>query len=270
MDENLLMHAAWDAVFAGGNCLIQRNTLLHQSVLLNRSDSRLVREPDVVVGEEIKRILERTGFLVFSEEVDDPISRGSAQGFWWVDPIDGTRGYLAGEKEYGISVGFVACDNVPQLGVVYQPAYSKLFYGSSTKGAKLRDISAGVEYPLAVSSRAGADLVGVLGSHSFSEMERFYSGLDLSARYGPIGSFTAKVLAVVEGRGDVYVKLGNKCNAWDSCAVEVILREAGGRITDLEGKMLKYNVSDPNFNNGILVSNGVYHELLVEKLRKLC
>ncbi len=261
MDENMILQLMFEAVFAGGECLRARN-------LLSRlSEGKCNEEPDGEVGRLIKSVLDKSGYAVFSEEVDNSAMRSQQEYFWWVDPIDGTRGYLAGEKDYGISVGFVAQAKFPVLGAVYQLEYDKLFYAFHEQGAYVKDLFSHGDRRLRVNERALEGLVGILGTQSTQQMRLLYSRLGLSECYGPIGSFTAKVLALVEGRGDVYLKSGNKCNEWDSCAVDVILREAGGKMTDLGGNRLIYNKIDPNFDKGILASNGSCHELMLERLQ---
>ncbi len=263
MENDLLMRIIFQAVFAGGEFLRGQKMFSHISGKVN------VEELDVRVGEVIKSVLQHSSYEIFSEEVDDSAFRGRQEYFWWVDPIDGTRGFLAGEKDYGLSVGLIASGNIPVLGVVYQPAYEKLFYGCHGQGSYVKDLmSGGGERRLKVTERASEGLVGILGTQSTLQMQQMYEQMRIAEHYGPIGSFTTKVLAIAEGRADVYLKSGNKCNEWDSCAVDVILREAGGRMTDLQGENLRYNKADPNFAKGVLASNGVCHELMLRRLEE--
>jgi 3'(2'), 5'-bisphosphate nucleotidase len=83
------------------------------------------------------------------------------------------------------------------------------------------------------------------------------------------GSVGIKVGLIVEQQCDLYVHLSPRTKQWDTCAPEVILREAGGVITDLFGEPLRYNRADVQNRNGVVASNGVSHRQIVASLRSL-
>ena len=83
------------------------------------------------------------------------------------------------------------------------------------------------------------------------------------------GSVGIKIGLLVEQQCDVYIHLSGRTKQWDTCAPEVILTEAGGRITDLFGYPLNYNVPDVQNRNGLVASNGVSHDQIIETLAPL-
>jgi 3'(2'), 5'-bisphosphate nucleotidase len=83
------------------------------------------------------------------------------------------------------------------------------------------------------------------------------------------GSVGIKVGLLVEQQCDLYVHLSPRTKQWDTCAPEVILHEAGGRITDLFGRPLRYNHADVQNRNGLVASNGVSHDQIVGLLQPL-
>ena len=83
------------------------------------------------------------------------------------------------------------------------------------------------------------------------------------------GSVGIKVGLIVEQQSDLYIHLSPRTKQWDTCAPEVILREAGGRITDLFGQPLRYNHVEVQNRNGVVASNGVAHDRIVELLDPL-
>jgi 3'(2'), 5'-bisphosphate nucleotidase len=89
-------------------------------------------------------------------------------------------------------------------------------------------------------------------------------GIEEEVRRGSVG---VKVGLIIERQCDVYVHLSPRTKQWDTCAPEVILHEAGGKITDLFGEPLGYNNADVQNRNGLIASNGVAHENIIEKLR---
>ena len=83
------------------------------------------------------------------------------------------------------------------------------------------------------------------------------------------GSVGIKVGLIIEKQCDVYIHLSPRTKQWDTCAPEVILTEAGGRMTDLFGYPLNYNVPDVQNRNGLVASNGASHEQIIETLAPL-
>jgi len=83
------------------------------------------------------------------------------------------------------------------------------------------------------------------------------------------GSVGIKVGLICERQCDLYVHLSPRTKQWDTCAPELILTEAGGRITDLFGYPLNYNVPDVQNRNGLVASNGVSHDQIIETLAPL-
>jgi 3'(2'), 5'-bisphosphate nucleotidase len=80
------------------------------------------------------------------------------------------------------------------------------------------------------------------------------------------GSVGIKVGLIIEQQCDVYIHLSSRTKQWDTCAPEIILREAGGRITDLFGERLGYNNADVQNRNGLVASNGAAHTAIIKKL----
>jgi 3'(2'), 5'-bisphosphate nucleotidase len=83
------------------------------------------------------------------------------------------------------------------------------------------------------------------------------------------GSVGIKIGLLIEQQCDVYIHLSPRTKQWDTCAPQLILTEAGGRLTDLFGQPLNYNVPDVNNRNGLVASNGVAHDLIIETLAPL-
>jgi 3'(2'), 5'-bisphosphate nucleotidase len=83
------------------------------------------------------------------------------------------------------------------------------------------------------------------------------------------GSVGIKIGLLVEQQCDVYIHLSPRTKQWDTCAPQIILTEAGGRISDLFGYPLKYNVPDVQNRNGLVASNGVSHDLIIKTLAPL-
>jgi 3'(2'), 5'-bisphosphate nucleotidase len=83
------------------------------------------------------------------------------------------------------------------------------------------------------------------------------------------GSVGVKVGLIIERQCDLYIHLSPRTKQWDTCAPEIVLREAGGRFTDLFGELIRYNVPDVQNHNGIVATNGAAHDFIIEQLRPL-
>jgi 3'(2'), 5'-bisphosphate nucleotidase len=83
------------------------------------------------------------------------------------------------------------------------------------------------------------------------------------------GSVGIKVGLLIEQQCDVYIHLSPRTKQWDTCAPEIILSEAGGRMSDLFGYPLNYNVPDVQNRNGLVASNGASHDQIIETLAPL-
>ncbi|MDQ3130879.1 MAG: 3'(2'),5'-bisphosphate nucleotidase CysQ, partial [Acidobacteriota bacterium] len=83
------------------------------------------------------------------------------------------------------------------------------------------------------------------------------------------GSVGLKVGLIVEQICDLYVHLSPRTKFWDTCAPQIILEEAGGRMTDLFGFRLCYDISDVQNHNGIVATNGAVHEEVILRLKPI-
>ena len=105
-------------------------------------------------------------------------------------------------------------------------------------------------------------------SHRSPRMDNVVRSLGIKeeVRRGSVG---IKIGLIVEQQCDLYIHLSPRTKQWDTCAPEVILREAGGTITDLFGRALTYNSLDLQNRNGVAATNGVAHQQVIEGLAPL-
>ena len=105
-------------------------------------------------------------------------------------------------------------------------------------------------------------------SHRSPRMDRVVKALGVKqeVRRGSVG---IKVGLIIEQRCDLYVHLSPRTKQWDSCAPQVILNEAGGRLTDLFGNRICYNAPEVQHLNGLVATNGAAHKLVISELAPL-
>ncbi len=203
-----------------------------------------------IVG-ELRKAFPNDG-IVAEESADRSDATGEGR-CWYVDPLDGTKEFIAKNGEFAVMLG-LTIDGESRLGVVFQPAKDKLYAGIVGEGATLEE--GGEERALTVTDTAEPkDLRLVVSrSHRADSIDRVVRELGISDETKS-GSVGLKVGLIAEQVVDLYVHVSDKASAWDACGPEAILRAAGGRFTRLDGKPFVYDGSDLRTSGGILASN---------------
>jgi 3'(2'), 5'-bisphosphate nucleotidase len=191
------------------------------------------------------------GDAILSEEAHDSPDRLQRERVWIVDPLDGTKEFLACNGEFAVMIGLTVAGEAV-LGVVYLPdsevSYTAIrgdgAYAHSADGRVRRlERSDAPRPPRMIGSRSHAD--------ALVERIRVNMGASAVTRSGSVG---IKCIRIAEGTHDLYVHPVPYLCEWDTCAPEVIAREAGATVTDCLGGPLRYNKPDPTQPNGILVA----------------
>ncbi len=176
--------------------------------------------------------------VVSEEDEASLLHRLPTGSFWLIDPLDGTKEFLARNGEFTVNIALVQ-DGVAVLGVVLAPALGLAYWGSAHTGA-FRATAQGVE-PIRVTSpgERAPHLLRVLASKSHMNAET----LDFLRQLGPhelvqAGS-SLKFCRVAEGSADIYPRLGPTYE-WDTAAAQAIVEAAGGCVNQLDGTALRY------------------------------
>ena len=255
---------------AGAAILEHYEGPLHIKQKTSADDVEPVTQADTIANDLIvtglKREFPDDGIL--AEESVDTKRRLEKSRVWMVDPLDGTNGFIDGNGDFAVQIG-LAKDGQVVLGVVYQPLPGVLYRAVRGGGtwierpnfdpmqAKVSDQQNLSEMRLAASR-----------SHRSPRMNKVVTrfGFKDEVQRGSVG---IKIGLLIEQQCDVYIHLSPRTKQWDTCAPELILTEAGGRITDLFGYPLSYNVPDVQNRNGLVASNGVSHDQIIEMLAPL-
>ena len=204
-----------------------------------------VTEADIAANDLLRERLPAgpdDGWL--SEESENDPARLSARRVWVVDPIDGTRAYMAGREDWSVSVALVV-DGRPVLAAVFAPATDEMFVAAAGEGATRNGAT------VAVSAGAGVDGARIGGPKRMLErIGAAQSGLVVMPR---IHSLALRLVRVAQGELDAAIAGGNG-HDWDLAAADLLVHEASGVLTALDGKPLIYNRPDPI--HSILVAAG--------------
>jgi len=205
-----------------------------------------VSEADVAVNDLLEARLRSAtpdyGWL--SEESADDEDRLGRPRVWIVDPIDGTRGYLAGREDWCVSVALVE-DSAPLLAAVFAPVSDEFFFASRGLGATRN------ESPVFVTGGSELDFARVAGPKPLAErLNTTRQDITLHPR---IASLALRLCRVAQGNLDVAFA-GGQSRDWDLAAANLIVQEANGRMTALSGDTILYNRRE--VAHGILVAAG--------------
>jgi 3'(2'), 5'-bisphosphate nucleotidase len=207
-------------------------------------------------------------YVLSEEEVDVPHDRIGNRRVWITDPIDGTWGFLKKDGDFAVQIG-LAIEGEPSVGVVYLPAHGRLYYGSKGEGSFVVD---GNNDPVRLLASSNTDFsamsLAVSRNHRSRNITRIVRefGLKREIQRGSVG---LKVGLVAEAICDLYIHLSPRTKFWDTCGPQIILEEAGGRLTDLFGETIHYGISDVQNHGGIVASNGAAHDAIITKLRPI-
>jgi 3'(2'), 5'-bisphosphate nucleotidase len=230
-----------------------------------------VTEADHAANDAILGVLRarRSEDVVRSEESAAPRSVTGAHRLWVVDPLDGTKEFIARNGEFAMMVG-LAVDGAARLGAVLKPDPGRLYLGLANGGAWVADVRWESEGEQGQEAESIAASVGPFTALRLPEahparlrMARSRSHPDplitavaeaLDADEVLSGSVGVKCSLIAEGRADVYVHPVPFLKEWDTCAPEAVLRGAGGRVTDCAGNPLSYGKREPAQPRGIFAA----------------
>ena len=187
--------------------------------------------------------------IVSEETAPEDGFKPPAARFWVVDPLDGTKEFIAKNGEFCVCIGLVE-DGVPVLGVVHGPA-RRVTYAAHGAGTAIR-ISDGPPEPIAARQPRPEGIV-VIHSRSHENSRRlaeYFEGKPVRILKRDICGSALKFGVLAAGEADFYPRFGTTME-WDTAAGQAILEAAGGRVIDLSGTPLRYGKHDLK-NSGFL------------------
>lgn len=207
--------------------------------------------------------------------------------FWTLDPIDGTKGFIR-QDQYAIALaliedgevvaGALACPNL-EFNVAGYSETGSVFAAARGEGAFMSPLDGGADVRISVSNvpeSSNAKMVESVeaahGNHSGqSALARSLGITNESVRMDS----QAKYGAVARGEAELYIRMPSpktpdyREKIWDHGAGKIVVEEAGGRVTDIAGKELDFTKGRKlEDNRGVLVSNGLFHDKIVEAIGK--
>ncbi len=211
---------------------------------------------------------------ILSEETAQDPGRTAKRRAWIVDPMDGTKEFIARIPEFAVSIALVD-DGDPVVGAIVNPAARVAVFASRGGGTWRADLPGTAGAPgqsdelVASASRVSVsrcvrlqDAV-LIASRTEISRSQLSSYTSWCREIVPVGSIAWKLACIACGDGDLNVSVAPK-NEWDVCAGDVLVREAGGVYCGFDGSTRRYNQSDPLISAGMLAGPTV----LVDAFRR--
>lgn len=247
-----------DAAWASGD--IARKHFRRSPDIWDKDDNAgPVTEADLEIDRMLRSELlaAQPTFGWLSEETEDDPARLDAEYVFIVDPIDGTRAFIAGEKHFSHSLA-VAKDGEVVAAAVYLPMMDRMYLADADTPATMNGET------ICVTNRAELMDSTVLAARPNFKPENWRSSVPpLKRKFRP--SLAYRLCLVAEGRYDAMLTLRD-CWEWDIAAGDLIIRQANGRSTDRLDAPLTFNASHPK-TKGCLAAGTALHRMIQTELK---
>lgn len=259
MNEDQFLIVAKEAALSAGRIISKYAGKAYTVSVKNDDASDFATEADLEAEKVIIKILTAKfpQTSIIAEESGQTLK--DSEYTWVIDPVDGTFSFAVGVPYYSVSIGLLK-NNQPILGVIYNVSMKQLYWAELGKGSFLNGKK------IQVSSRN--KLEQAAASFDFGHRQKRQEKIDkyitpLITKVGYpylFGSAVATLGMVAQGTLDCYV---NQAWIWDFTAGTIIVREAGGKVTDFEG-------NEPDWSKqrlSIVTSNGLIHDDILKELK---
>ena len=211
-------------------------------------------EVDLLLRERLTRDTPDYGWLS-EESVDDP-ARLAARRVWVVDPIDGTRGFINGHPDWAISAALVE-EGRPVVAVLFAPVSDEMLVAVRGEGATRNGQP--------VTSSADDRLEGARFAGPERRLDRLAALVPQIERVPKIHSLALRIARVATGTLDAALA-GPNSHDWDLAAADLLVHEAGGALTSLDGRPPTYNRADP-VHGALFAAGRARHATLMAVVR---
>ena len=215
-----------------------------------------VTAADLEADRALKKLLHEPfpeyGWL--SEETVDNDARLKCRRVWIVDPLDGTKEFINGIPEFSVAIALVE-DGVPVLGVTYNPIKREMYWAARGTGCHLNARRVRVTRTRKLQ---GATVLASRSETARGEWQVFHGILKVS----PTGSVAYKLAMVAAGKGDATFTRSPK-SEWDIASGAALIMEAGGVITDIKGREIRFNQPSVKLE-GLIADNRILHHALLK------
>jgi len=255
-----MLKTAIKAAKEAGKIIVE--SMKNKKIIDYKSAVNILTDTDLKAEKKILSVIKQkfSGHSFYTEE--NLGKKTNSNHLWVIDPLDGTTNFFHSFPHFCVSIAHL-CNGKVDLGVIFDPVKKELFYAEIGKGAFLND----KEIKVSNTEKLSDSLLitgfayerGEILKRNLGYIEKFFdAGIQGIRR---TGSAALDLCYIACGRADGYWEFALK--SWDHAAASLIITEAGGEITKINGE--KYEV----FKNDIIASNSKIHEQMLEVLRSI-
>lgn len=219
-------------------------------------DNSPVTKADKAADKKIREILSEAFPLygILTEESVDDKKRLTKDYVWIVDPIDGTKEFVAHEDEFSVNIG-LSYKHKPVLGVILIPVTGEIFYGVTGLGSFYLKNKDAEPVKIHVNSKT-SDLTTLVSRFHSNETEQamIKKHSDVIKHQKVLGA-TLKGCFIAKGDYEMSYRFSNNTKEWDTCAMQAIVEQAGGFILKFDGTPICYNREDVYNKDGYIICN---------------
>ena len=184
-----------------------------------------------------------------------------------IDPLDGTKDFKNNGEGFSVMIGLYD-KGKPILGVVYAPAKDLLYYAEKNKGAYMIEKN-GPTQKLQVRNMdnlTDSRMVTRFIQGESRPGDQLIDHFDVEEKI-PESSIGIKLGLIARGNAEIHINTNFRAHKWDVCAPQIILEEAGGKLTDLDGREINYESETNKLLNSFVATNKLLHNKVVEKIQ---
>lgn len=219
-----------------------------------KEDNSPVTKADKATDNTIRKILHEAfpSYALLTEESEDDKSRLSNDYVWIVDPIDGTKEFVAHSDEFTINIG-LSYKHEPVLGVILIPVTGEIYYAVKGKGAYYQNGDKVIK--IHVNSRTNNLTTLVSRFHSNEDEQAMIAKHSDRIKHQRVVGSSIKGCVIAKGEAEMSYRFSSNTKEWDTCAMQTIVEEAGGLLLKFTGERILYNREDVYNRGGYVICN---------------
>ncbi|MGM9874117.1 MAG: 3'(2'),5'-bisphosphate nucleotidase CysQ [Bacilli bacterium] len=223
----------------------------------NSPVTRADKAADLIIREILKKYFPTYAFL--TEESDDDLSRLDSDYVFIVDPVDGTKDFIARDDQFTTNIG-LAYKHEVVAGVICIPATGEIYYASKGQGAYY--LVNGVSTKIHVNDKT-SDLTCLTSVFHLNEEEKklIEKHHDKITHVEKRGS-SIKACHIAHGKAEISYRMSPNTKEWDTSASQIIVIEAGGVFLEPDKSEIKYNRKDVYNRKGYIIANRIENFLV--------